>query len=154
MSLVEGTAGFFGPCTTRLLPCQQKLPGTGLLHEFLERGDFSASRVSGGSEQLQENVWVFTRRSRVMSRASSFQGALYIYVLFFVNLVGYALGITGTLGLLHLAFGDVPTAAASVAEPFLFKRACASPGLCEALPLLCTGLLALSMVQARQASSR
>ncbi|CAE7873979.1 gup1 [Symbiodinium microadriaticum] len=54
-------------------------------------------------------------------------GALYIYVLFFVNLVGYALGITGTLGLLHLAFGDAPS---------------------TALPLLmCTGLLALSMVQ-------
>ncbi|CAE7298302.1 gup1 [Symbiodinium necroappetens] len=54
-------------------------------------------------------------------------GALYIYVLFFVNLVGYALGISGTLGLLHLAFGDAPS---------------------TALPLLmCTGLLALSMVQ-------
>ncbi|CAE7359341.1 gup1 [Symbiodinium sp. CCMP2456] len=54
-------------------------------------------------------------------------GALYIYVLFFVNLVGYALGITGTLGIVHLAFGDAPS---------------------TALPLLmCTGLLALSMVQ-------
>ena len=75
-------------------------------------------------------------------------GALYIYVLFFVNLVGYALGITGTLGLLHLAFGDAPSTAP---RRSLGKegRSFWAHGVSQALPLLmCTGLLALSMVQA------
>ena len=71
-----------------------------------------------------------------------------------MNLVGYALGITGTLGLLHLAFGDAPSTAP---RRSLGKegRSFWADGVSQALPLLmCTGLLALSMVQARSRDAR